>query len=277
MDRAFRIGQKRTVDVYRLIGQGTIEELMYERQIHKQTRARQLNDGTFERRIHQGFDGARTAEDQGELFGIQNIFRFDPEGYVSRNLERIRQAEDRFVQDLIEAEYKDSEAEDGESDEEGGRAMREERKARDLHRARMKAASRKGNEVDMTARKRHEDVVNDLLGQSQSQGGRKDDSDVLHKLGVSSRIHEQAFVDSPEERAIYDIGVQILKTNPTLARTIKANDLGKLSRSVKRRAKVIDADDEHDVEPWQKRIKEKASIKAAGTQEHKRVLAELSD
>ena len=47
MDRAFRIGQKRTVwvehspliladalssDVYRLIGQGTLEELMYERQ-----------------------------------------------------------------------------------------------------------------------------------------------------------------------------------------------------------------------------------------------------
>lgn len=32
MDRAFRIGQKRTVDVYRLIGLGTLEELMYERQ-----------------------------------------------------------------------------------------------------------------------------------------------------------------------------------------------------------------------------------------------------
>ena len=32
MDRAFRIGQKRPVDVYRLIGRGTIEELTYERQ-----------------------------------------------------------------------------------------------------------------------------------------------------------------------------------------------------------------------------------------------------
>ena len=44
MDRAFRIGQKRAVyvehrgviltfsDVYRLIGQGTLEELKYERQ-----------------------------------------------------------------------------------------------------------------------------------------------------------------------------------------------------------------------------------------------------
>lgn len=32
MDRAFRIGQKRPVDVYRLIGKGTVEENMYERQ-----------------------------------------------------------------------------------------------------------------------------------------------------------------------------------------------------------------------------------------------------
>lgn len=32
MDRAFRIGQQRTVEVYRLIGLGTLEELKYERQ-----------------------------------------------------------------------------------------------------------------------------------------------------------------------------------------------------------------------------------------------------
>lgn len=32
MDRAFRIGQQRTVEVYRMIGLGTLEELKYERQ-----------------------------------------------------------------------------------------------------------------------------------------------------------------------------------------------------------------------------------------------------
>lgn len=110
MDRAFRIGQKRTVyvfhdldaltssDVYRMIGQGTIEELMYERQseaqtgngsccneltkVQKQQRSRQLNEGTFESRIHQGMDRGRTVEEQGELYGTHNIFRFDKNGFV---------------------------------------------------------------------------------------------------------------------------------------------------------------------------------------------------
>ena len=45
-----------------------------------------MNEGTFERRIHQGYDGARTAEEQGELFGTQNIFKFDPNGFVPSNV-----------------------------------------------------------------------------------------------------------------------------------------------------------------------------------------------
>jgi hypothetical protein len=54
--------------------------------VHKQQRSRQLNEGTFESRMHQGFDGAKTKEDQGELFGSQNIFRFDPKGFVQGNV-----------------------------------------------------------------------------------------------------------------------------------------------------------------------------------------------
>ncbi|OCF57032.1 hypothetical protein L486_05889 [Kwoniella mangroviensis CBS 10435] len=278
MDRAFRIGQKRTVDVYRLIGQGTVEELMYERQIHKQQRSRQLNDGTFESRIHQGFDGARTEKDQGELFGIQNIFRFDPRGFVSRNIERVRQAEDRFVQDLIEAEYIDSEGEDeDDSEDEAGRTMKNERKARDLHRAHLRAASQRGGDNDAVSRRREEDVVNDILGHG-SISAKKDNDDILQKLGVNTRIHEQAFRDSPEERAIYEIGVQVLRDNPDLARKIKANDLGKLGRSVVRRKKVIDADNAHDAEPWKKRIQERTEkANSENSKEAQRVLAELSD
>ena len=36
MDRAYRYGQKRDVDVYRLLSAGTIEELIYARQVYKQ-------------------------------------------------------------------------------------------------------------------------------------------------------------------------------------------------------------------------------------------------
>nr|XP_019012968.1 uncharacterized protein I206_02465 [Kwoniella pini CBS 10737]OCF51749.1 hypothetical protein I206_02465 [Kwoniella pini CBS 10737] len=291
MDRAFRIGQKRTVDVYRLIGQGTVEELMYERQIHKQQRSRQLNDGTFESRIHQGFDGAKTAEDQGELFGIQNIFRFDAKGFVSQNvsqgillqaylgmlmiqqIERVRQAEDRFVQDLIEAEYDESDGEDEESEDEAGKYMRNERKARDLHRAHLNAMSKRQGENDGLSRRNNEGVVKDILGDG--SGLKKEvNEDILQRLGVNTRIHEQAFRDSPEERAIYEIGVQILRSNPDMAKKIKANDLGKLGRSVAKRKQVTDVNEE----PWAKRLQEKSErAKSEGSRERKRVLAELSD
>ena len=36
MDRAFRFGQTRDVSVYRLLGAGSVEELIYARQIYKQ-------------------------------------------------------------------------------------------------------------------------------------------------------------------------------------------------------------------------------------------------
>jgi hypothetical protein len=36
MDRAFRFGQTRNVSVYRLLGAGSVEELIYARQIYKQ-------------------------------------------------------------------------------------------------------------------------------------------------------------------------------------------------------------------------------------------------
>jgi hypothetical protein len=36
MDRAFRIGQLRDVEVYRLLAAGSIEELIYKRQLYKQ-------------------------------------------------------------------------------------------------------------------------------------------------------------------------------------------------------------------------------------------------
>jgi hypothetical protein len=74
-----------------------MEEAIYERQsewdastanfqVYKQQKARQLNDGTFESRIHQGFEGAKNKEDQGELFGIHNLLKFDPDGFVSKNV-----------------------------------------------------------------------------------------------------------------------------------------------------------------------------------------------
>lgn len=70
-DRAYRIGQTKDVQVYRLITLGTIEEMIYVRQIYKQ----QLSDTTLKGvkapRYFEGVQGDR--HQQGELFGIRNL------------------------------------------------------------------------------------------------------------------------------------------------------------------------------------------------------------
>lgn len=74
-DRAFRIGQRRDVEVYRLISQGTVEEIVYARQIYKQQQANIGYDASHERRYFKGVQGSS----HGELFGLENIFSFDPD------------------------------------------------------------------------------------------------------------------------------------------------------------------------------------------------------
>ncbi|KAK8089885.1 hypothetical protein PG997_004846 [Apiospora hydei] len=53
-DRAYRIGQVRDVDVYRLISAGTIEEITYARQIYKQQQANIGYNASNERRYFKG-------------------------------------------------------------------------------------------------------------------------------------------------------------------------------------------------------------------------------
>ncbi|SPN97373.1 related to DNA repair protein RAD26 [Cephalotrichum gorgonifer] len=73
-DRAYRIGQTRDVDVFRLISSHTIEEVVYGRQIYKQQQANIGYNATSERRY---FKGVQKDEDRkGEIFGLSNIFTF---------------------------------------------------------------------------------------------------------------------------------------------------------------------------------------------------------
>lgn len=73
MDRAYRWGQTRDVDVYRMIAAGSIEELIYIRQIYKQQQANVGYTATAERRFFGGVQGSKS--EHGELFGVENIFR----------------------------------------------------------------------------------------------------------------------------------------------------------------------------------------------------------
>lgn len=73
MDRAFRFGQTRDVSVYRLLGAGSVEELIYARQIYKQQQMAIGYEASVQTRYFEGIQGD-TAK-RGELFGIENIFK----------------------------------------------------------------------------------------------------------------------------------------------------------------------------------------------------------
>lgn len=83
-DRAYRIGQRRNVEVYRLVSAGTIEEIVYARQIYKQQQANIGYNASTERRY---FKGVQQDKDRkGELFGLKNIFSFHGNKVVLQNI-----------------------------------------------------------------------------------------------------------------------------------------------------------------------------------------------
>ncbi|CAN8295742.1 unnamed protein product [Cochlearia groenlandica] len=72
-DRSFRYGQKRHVVVFRLLAAGSLEELVYTRQVYKQQLSNIAVSGKMETRYFEGVQDCK--EFKGELFGISNLFR----------------------------------------------------------------------------------------------------------------------------------------------------------------------------------------------------------
>jgi len=56
-----------------MIASGTLEELIYARQMYKQQQANIAYEATSERRFFKGVDGDRN--NRGELFGCKNLFK----------------------------------------------------------------------------------------------------------------------------------------------------------------------------------------------------------
>ncbi|KAJ4368624.1 hypothetical protein N0V86_009531 [Didymella sp. IMI 355093] len=83
-DRAYRIGQTRDVEVFRLVSSGTIEEIVYARQIYKQQQANIGYNASEERRYFKGV--MDTASKKGELFGLENLFTFQENSVLLRDI-----------------------------------------------------------------------------------------------------------------------------------------------------------------------------------------------
>ncbi|KAM9586560.1 DNA excision repair protein ERCC-6-like 2 isoform 3-T3 [Morphnus guianensis] len=78
IDRAYRIGQYKAVKVFRLISLGTVEEMMYLRQVYKQQLHCAVVGSENAKRYFEAVQGSK--EHQGELFGIHNLFKLRTHG-----------------------------------------------------------------------------------------------------------------------------------------------------------------------------------------------------
>ncbi|KAI9692392.1 MAG: hypothetical protein M1822_006623 [Bathelium mastoideum] len=83
-DRAYRIGQTRDVEVFRLVSAGTIEEIVYARQIYKQQQANIGYAASSERRYFRGVQDDK--DKKGEIFGLANMFAFHDDSIVLRDI-----------------------------------------------------------------------------------------------------------------------------------------------------------------------------------------------
>ncbi|XP_035514839.1 DNA excision repair protein ERCC-6-like 2 isoform X1 [Morone saxatilis] len=78
IDRAYRIGQCRDVTVLRLISLGTVEEVIYLRQVYKQQLQYSVVGKESARRYFEAVQGHGVHK--GELFGLKNLFRLQTQG-----------------------------------------------------------------------------------------------------------------------------------------------------------------------------------------------------
>ncbi|EGE84229.2 DNA excision repair protein, variant [Blastomyces dermatitidis ATCC 18188] len=106
-DRAYRIGQSRDVEVFRLVSAGTIEEIVYARQIYKQQQANIGYTASTERRY---FKGVQEKKDRkGEIFGLSNMFQYQGDNIVLRDIvNKTNVAESKVGVKIVDLELEDS-------------------------------------------------------------------------------------------------------------------------------------------------------------------------
>ncbi|GAA5874343.1 hypothetical protein JCM1840_001353 [Sporobolomyces johnsonii] len=107
IDRAYRFGQTKEVNVYRLIGAGTLEELIYNRQQYKRAQANLAYDANAGQRLYSGVEG-EGKEQAGELWGVKNIFKFtDNYSLTEKSIRESDMAELEYARDATLYEIDD--------------------------------------------------------------------------------------------------------------------------------------------------------------------------
>lgn len=114
-DRAYRIGQTRDVEVFRLVSSGTIEEIVYARQIYKQQQANIGYNASEERRYFKGVMDLSARK--GELFGLENLFTFQEDSVLLRDImHKTNIAESKAGINAVDFNFDSSQLSDDEED-----------------------------------------------------------------------------------------------------------------------------------------------------------------
>jgi SNF2 family DNA or RNA helicase len=115
-DRAYRIGQTRDVEVFRLVSSGTIEEIVYARQIYKQQQANIGYNASEERRYFKGV--MDQAHKKGELFGLENLFTFQENSVLLRDImHKTSVAESRAGVQAVDFQFDETQYSSGDDDD----------------------------------------------------------------------------------------------------------------------------------------------------------------
>ncbi|TAQ90970.1 hypothetical protein B7494_g695 [Chlorociboria aeruginascens] len=106
-DRAYRIGQLRDVEVVRLVSAGTVEEIVYARQIYKQQQANIGYNASLERRYFKGVQNS--VSQRGEIFGLENLLTFHGDSFILRDIvNKTNVAEAKYGVDMIEVDMEEA-------------------------------------------------------------------------------------------------------------------------------------------------------------------------
>tara|TARA_X000000368_G_scaffold354380_1_gene295851 strand:- start:1005 stop:4130 length:3126 start_codon:yes stop_codon:yes gene_type:complete len=202
-DRVYRLGNRRDVEVYRLISAGTLEELVYSRQIYKQQMGSIMTDGKMERRIFDGVQG--DYKKKGELWGIVNLLRLNMSGKVEMR-EKV-EAEKR--KDIDADEEEDIIKEEGYQGEDGFNF----RVAKGLDKHQVRDIGNALEEEREAAAKRGENIFEGLL----------DEEEDLHALHTMD--HNKIFGVSEREKKRVEDAEMASKTEKLLKRLAKRKDV----------------------------------------------------